>query len=333
MSSKELRPVVHLRAISHKYPEAWKQLESFRADRGKDDLPDWPEWCYCPVAGAYAIVSGGGSLPPGAGADIASVAGLGAWRATQTIYRFDPAFVAALVSTSLHRLPVESFYRLPEWCVYIEAPDLMWMDKRMAGFFCFLESDANSGHPELRFLIDFAAADPGRLLSVPIHLDHATIGAATQAALEESKRQMVRLGHTHLAATMPESLAQAIADDLQPLLALVLYLCSEEPDIGDGQRGRPAPTKTKKGLKLFPPDAPAVVEVGYKIGHALRDYQLAEQTESAARKGPRPHIRRAHWHTYRTGVGRTGAISRWLPPIPVSLGKGGELPITIKKIR
>ena len=138
MSDNQLRPVEHLRAIAKKYPAGWKQLESFRADRGKDDLPDWPEWCYCPVAGSYAIVSGGGSLPPGAGADIASVAGLGAWRATQTIYRFDPAFVAALVDTSLHRLPVESFYRLPEWCVYIEAPDLMWMDKRMAGFCCFL---------------------------------------------------------------------------------------------------------------------------------------------------------------------------------------------------
>ena len=53
MSDNQLRPVVHLRATSHKYPEACKQLESFRADRGKDDLPDWPEWCYIPVAAAY----------------------------------------------------------------------------------------------------------------------------------------------------------------------------------------------------------------------------------------------------------------------------------------
>ena len=49
------------------------------------------------------------------------VAGLGAWRATQTIYRFDPDFAAALVDTPISRLPVEAFYRLPEWCVYIEA--------------------------------------------------------------------------------------------------------------------------------------------------------------------------------------------------------------------
>ena len=50
MSDNQLRPVEHLRAIAKKYPAAWKQLESFRADRGKDDLPDWPEWCYIPVA-------------------------------------------------------------------------------------------------------------------------------------------------------------------------------------------------------------------------------------------------------------------------------------------
>jgi len=33
-------------------------LKTKREDR---DLPDWPEWCYCPLAGAYAVVSGGGS--------------------------------------------------------------------------------------------------------------------------------------------------------------------------------------------------------------------------------------------------------------------------------
>ena len=136
-ANKTIRPEEHLRAVSKKYLLAWQQLAMFRAERGKDDLPAWPDWCYCPVAGAYAIISSGGALPPGAAADIAAVAGLGAWRATQTLYRFDPAFAAALVDTPVSRLPVEEFYRLPEWCVYIEAPDLAWLGKRMAGFFVF----------------------------------------------------------------------------------------------------------------------------------------------------------------------------------------------------
>lgn len=33
----------------------------------------------------------------------------------------------------------------------------------------------------------------------------------------------------------------------------------------------------------------------------------------------RPHMRAAHWHTFRTGKGRTERIVHWLPPIPVGL--------------
>ena len=64
-ANKTIRPEEHLRAVSKKYLLAWQQLAMFRAERGKDDLPAWPDWCYCPVAGAYAIVSSGGALPPG----------------------------------------------------------------------------------------------------------------------------------------------------------------------------------------------------------------------------------------------------------------------------
>lgn len=64
-ANKTIRPEEHLRAVSKKYLLAWQQLAMFRAERGKDDLPAWPDWCYCPVAGAYAIVSSGGALPAG----------------------------------------------------------------------------------------------------------------------------------------------------------------------------------------------------------------------------------------------------------------------------
>lgn len=55
------RPRDHLVAAGKLYPEAWKAADEFRADRGQDGLPNWPEWCYLPLAGWYAIVSGGGS--------------------------------------------------------------------------------------------------------------------------------------------------------------------------------------------------------------------------------------------------------------------------------
>lgn len=45
-------------AIARKYPKGWKQVDKFRASRGKD-IEQWPDWCFLPLAGAYAIVSNG----------------------------------------------------------------------------------------------------------------------------------------------------------------------------------------------------------------------------------------------------------------------------------
>ena len=122
-----------------------------------------------------------------------------------------------------------------------------------------------------------------------------------------------------------------------PLLNMVLYLCSEEADFG-GQRPKlPPPVRTKKGWRMFPPDKPRVWDVGERIGSALRDAHLARQTgatgenTSSGRNAPRPHVRRAHWHTYRVGQGRAEQVLKWLPPIPINIDKGHIIP-TIHKI-
>ena len=61
-----LRPQTHLIEIAKKYPDVWKIVESFRLDRGKG-VPDWPDWCFLPLAGAYAPARRKTPrLPPGA---------------------------------------------------------------------------------------------------------------------------------------------------------------------------------------------------------------------------------------------------------------------------
>jgi hypothetical protein len=51
----------------------------------------------------------------------------------------------------------------------------------------------------------------------------------------------------------------------------------------------------------------------------------------------RPHIRRAHWHTFRRGPrdGEQTRVIRWLPPIPVNVDETGVIPTiyTAKKPR
>ena len=60
MSDIYLRPRKILSTYAHLYPNAWKQVDEFRASR--KELGDWPDWCFLPLAGTYAIVSKGKTL-------------------------------------------------------------------------------------------------------------------------------------------------------------------------------------------------------------------------------------------------------------------------------
>lgn len=66
----------HLAAMHARYPKVWDQLAMFRRDKAL--LGGWPAWCDVPLAGAYAIVSGGQNLPKTAAGDVAAAGGLGA---------------------------------------------------------------------------------------------------------------------------------------------------------------------------------------------------------------------------------------------------------------
>jgi hypothetical protein len=84
-----------------------------------------------------------------------------------------------------------------------------------------------------------------------------------------------------------------------------------------------------------------VWDVGSRIGAALRAAKASHEVELTQdqhdrneegtikeRKRPRPHIRRAHWHTILSGP-MTGARRRdvrWMPPTPVNIEHGEIIP-------
>lgn len=64
-------------------------------------------------------------------------------------------------------------------------------------------------------------------------------------------------------------------------------------------------------------------------------YSAAAEAGDGTHAGPRGHIRRAHWHGFRSGAMKTPAGDpipaelrrfdvRWLPPIPVNLDDPGQ---------
>jgi hypothetical protein len=290
------------------------------------------------------IARGAAQLPPERFAHIGIVGALAAWRVSQGIYRFDPELAAAVAETPLTgELPAALLYRLPEWCVYIETPGRTYMGRTLHGFWAHLEYEVDGDDDELRLVLDVArtpaeALDPQHgQIPVPLILGGGTLADALERVIESGKQRAQALGLDVPAAALGDAEAQAAA--VAPLVALVLYLCAENAEIGDGDARptRPEPKRTKRGPRLFPPPQATAWDVGVRIGAALRRTAAGEGDPAApagegSRSRPRAHIRRAHWHTFRTGEGRTGRKARWVAPVAVNLEDAGALPATVHRV-
>lgn len=336
------RPRDHLVAAGKLYPGAWQAVEEFRADRGRDGLPDWPEYCYIPLAAAYAIVSGGGSnrMSPQLVGDVGRLGALAAWRVTQGIYRYDEVLFGRIIETPVEGdVPHEILYHLPEWCVYVETPGMEYRESTLHGVFAHLEYDVNHHRPELRLLLDADAA----LAPIPLHLG--------PWSLAESIKRMKDTASVHAMGAglgaLPSGVTSEVRQIVEPIVSLLLYLCTEAAEIGDGskQPRNPTPKRTKRGYRLFPADRPTIWDVGVRLGAALRRaYHDAETDQGGPHAGPRPHIRRAHWHGFRSGpmkladgseipAAQRAFTLRWLPPIPVNVNAIEDLAATVRPVK
>ncbi len=326
-----------------------------RQQRGVS-LPAWPDWCFLPLHGAYAIVSGGGSrvVPLERMHHVGILGALAAWRVTQGVYRFDPALYSELIDTPLPpELPRAPLYRLPEWCVYVETPDTHIdmrdgaQPRRLYGVWAHLDWNEPTPHDEsgdeLRLVLDMARTPEDALspfhgcIPLPLILGDGTITDALNRVVASGAARARALG---IDPPADDSVVAGVARQLWPIISLLLYLCADDCDFGaDGARPtNPAPRKTQRGWRAFPPDQARTWNVGTRLGAALRAaYQRIETQKDQAggsdhRARPRPHIRRAHWHTYLVGEGRAARRVRWLPPVPVALDDVTLLPTTIRPV-
>lgn len=243
---------------------------------------------------------------------VMQIAAIGAWRYGQGIYRFDPELLPALLDSPVSgSLPSEVLYRLPEWSIYVETPGMCWMDAQLFGFWAHLEWDRDKERVELRFLFD---CDNG-LIGQPLHLGNWTITEAVDRVFSEAKKQP---GYT-----FTPGLIEKTAEDFNPIISMLLYLCSDSPEIDDARvpgtsPHRAEPKKTKKGLRLFPAPAPRVWAVGTEIGGQLRSASMQEHDSTG--KKIRAHLRRGHWHGYWTGpkTEKQKFSYRWISPLVVA---------------
>ncbi len=333
-----------LSAVGREYPDAWSQAERLRAEA---HLPDWPTWCYLPIAGGYAIASRGGHLPIGRAEHPSILAALAAWRMTLGVYWIDPALFDALTDTAIEgEIPSDPLYRMPEWCIYIETPGLELGEAPIRGVWAHMEWDANHGPDELRLLLDMVddVSRPfGHLVPIPVILGGGGIVGALERLAVSAQKNAARFG-----APTARSDPQRYVSLVSAIVSLVLYIGTQASEITGrrGTPGNPVPVRTRRdGWRLFPADGLRTWDVGVRIGAALRAAYQAEQTGSGGtHEGPRPHVRRAHWHGFRSGPRKRPDGSeiptaerrldlRWLPPIAVNLDGADSLPAVVRTVK
>jgi len=267
------------------------------------------------------------------------IAALGSWRLTQGVYRFDLELGQSLSDTPWEgKIAWEQLLQMPEWCIYIEDPNFTAMkhdqlqileNRTIRGYFLHLDCDIFQDVPILRIIVDYDDA----YMTAGIPLGDWT--------LDEAIDKLSLLQHESFLGTY--SNLEAIFNDkengvrlgLQRILSFAYYICSQYAELGQGSEKpkRPQPVKTKKGMTYFPPDKPKVWDVGAKLGRALRaakerEQQEYEQSGDKLRNRPRPHIRRAHWHTFLSGprTEQQKRMVKWIPPTGVNLEYGEVIP-------
>lgn len=345
-SSNEItcRPRAALVAKSREYPGLWKSMDRARAMRGKGQ-GEWPDCCFLPLSATVELVKQ--SYPEAIyGLDfrqrcreLVCINALAAWRVTQGVYRFDSTVYEEVRNTPFEgNIPTSVLCHLPEWCVYIETPELAYFGELVHGVWLYVDWDAVTDTCALNIVLDTP-----RLQALYVDL----IEEPLAQQIERSARPLAeQLGVDNL---IINAFAVSLSSFLNSVLALALYLCAQNAEIGDGtcRPINPTPKRIKGGeSRLFPPNGITTWGVGVRLGAALRtaiQYASTGEGEANARNAPRGHIRRAHWHGFRLGPTKTvdgQAICtadrrfkvRWQPPLAINLGDLSDLPSTIRTV-
>lgn len=353
------RPCRWLSLANTIWPKIWRDIDHYRANPASMGYShSWPKSVLVPRAAAMLTLWRHAEQHPGqwdpsegpfstsqvnlltANNEGTVLTALAAWRLTQGVYRFDPDLYADLIDTPISGdLPWEVFFGLPEWCVYVETPQM----KAQSGFFAFLEC-LPEPIADATFILYIVRDHNGYLSQCPILLTKAPL----LQILTDMRKADDSPGHAHGVPTQKD---HELHEQLRPMVSLLLYLCAVNAEIGTGAKRptRPVAVKTKEGPRIFPPDRSTTWDIGCRLGAALRHAKEqpeappeeettgGDQAEIAARSSPRAHIRRAHWHTYwhgpREEPEKRSVKLRWLPPIAVNVESVESLPAVVRKVR
>jgi hypothetical protein len=322
-----------LKRVENKHPNIWRVADEFQQ---KFTIGKHLEGCVFSYAEAQIVSK---KLQRGQEPHFhpALLGALISWRPTKGIYRFHPELYESIIQTDLQgEIPSNLLLRMPGYAVFIETPVSENLPFQLEGFWAYL---SRMGKQNELILVGLWRKDIGELSNADSDWDvllfDLPIGPHPVSDLTEMMYQQVPR-ESGEGLKRNESV-RAIQDHMvSAMLSLLLYLCSEKPDISNWDPGQPQ-------FKLFGDKRRWIAsksvhewEVGLRLGAALKTAREQLEThESTPGNGTpvRPHVRRAHWHSYWVGKRGEQTISlRWLPPISVKVTDSENLPVVVHPV-
>lgn len=324
------------------FPRGFKEIKYLYLSKGIGQTP-WPDWCYMPI---HFVINNDTFCCCDDAKDqdefytlldqLVLLNAAATWRLSKGIYKFDQDLYKELIGQVLQGdLPTEHLLHLPEWCIYIETPGMDGSD----GFMALLNYNLVTEQPELTLVV---FTDIGELTySLPLgnwDIDKALdINISRNIEAIERLREGAPIGFekTDDFKNALEREKKEHKDVFECRLNLLLYLCSDNADL-------PVIPSYKHRIgtkRIMAAKEHRVWDVGIRIGAAIRKYREQEdpatQRDYNPHNSPRPHIRRAHWHSFWKGKKsdptKRDLILHWLPPIPVMVDDN-ELPAVIRVV-
>ena len=348
MARKELSPYapdVWIRQLNRTYPNLWTDLRKVYAEPekilnsksgGVSLIKNVPDWCIMPTLFPFLLITNryGESYYLTHMDEMMTIGSMYVWRASKGIYRFAPEIYEALISQPLTgNLPTDCLYHLPEWAVYIETPGLSYERHPMKGFIAHLDYNLFSRNVDLQFAMFLEGCDQPKMVALPF--GEGSLLDAMNRVDQVDDLFMGKRDNRYIGSR------EEYRKTFSSMLQLLLYLCSEEPDMP--QIEHPQKRRTFSG-GVRSPKEPQVWDVGVRVSNAIWNYKNHERSDEkelssvqGAHSSPRPHVRAAHWHTFWVGPRSAKfpdrkPIIRWLPPIPIGMDWRRELPTNIHMV-
>ena len=320
--------------MAQKYPDLEKHVTTLLD--AKETFSDWPDWCYLPMSATNEILTLGidnaftRQYIANHLSDIYMISAMIPWQTSKIVYRFDDALADALMEHTepCENIPVDMILHLPYPCVFIEQPPGV---PGCEGVFVFLESD--NRYPNVVELRMHYAFSDGNIAAT--YFQWGVNETISQQMVEDNLEVINRIKRVP-ELTVPTETYDTILKQRGKHLNMLLYLMTQDADIV-----RKSPEPRIRGERRQTAAYSDVLYTGGYVGSAIRKAKTESERElkvydSESKQettySVRPHIRKAHWHLYWTGPGKSIPKTKWILPIFVK-GGNADVPTVIRPVK